>query len=98
MNRCPDIRLPAAAVFAGSGRFWERMEINISQTIRKYFRKITGLQSDHHQKTKEYTMKDKELTAEKIRAQYEEQPRTGLDELKALDARVKKPARVFGYT
>ena len=43
-------------------------------------------------------MKDKEFVVEKIRSQYMEQERTGLDELKALDAKVKKPAKVFGYT
>jgi len=42
-------------------------------------------------------MKDKEMTVEKIRAQYTQQERTALDELKALDAKVKKPANVFGY-
>ena len=43
-------------------------------------------------------MKDKEFVVEKIRSQYMEQERTGLDELKALDAKAKKPAKVFGYT
>lgn len=43
-------------------------------------------------------MKDKEFLAEKIRSQYTEQKYTDLDELKALDARVKRPANVFGYT
>ena len=43
-------------------------------------------------------MKDKEFAVEKIRSQYTEQEHTELDELKELDAKVKKPARVFGYT
>ena len=43
-------------------------------------------------------MKDKEFMVEKIRSQYTEQENTDLDALKALDARVKKPANVFGYT
>ena len=43
-------------------------------------------------------MKDKEFVVEKIRSQYTEAEHTELDALKALDARVKKPARVFGYT
>jgi len=43
-------------------------------------------------------MKDKEFMVEKIRSQYTEQPHTELDHLKALDAKVKKPARVFAYT
>ena len=43
-------------------------------------------------------MKDKEYVVEKIRSQYTRQENTELDELKALDAKVKKPANVFGYT
>ena len=45
-------------------------------------------------------MNDKEFVVEKIRSQYTEVERkhTELDELKALDAKVKKPANVFGYT
>lgn len=43
-------------------------------------------------------MKDKEFVVEKIRSQYTEQEHTELEELKALDAKVKKPAKVFGYT
>ena len=43
-------------------------------------------------------MKDMEFTVEKIRSQYMEAEHTDLDALKALDAKVKKPATVFGYT
>ena len=43
-------------------------------------------------------MKDKEFAVEKIRSQYTEQEHTELDALKALDGKVKKPAKVFGYT
>ena len=43
-------------------------------------------------------MKDKEFMVEKIRSQYTERVCSQLDELKALDARVKKPARVFAFT
>ena len=43
-------------------------------------------------------MKDKEFAVEKICSQYTEQEHNELDALKALDARVKKPANVFGYT
>ena len=42
-------------------------------------------------------MKDMEFMVEKIRSQYTEKQHTELDELKALDAKVKKPANVFGY-
>ena len=43
-------------------------------------------------------MKDTEFVVEKIRSQYTGQEYTDLDALKALDAKVKKPAKVFGYT
>ena len=43
-------------------------------------------------------MKDKEFVVEKIRSQYTEAEHTELDALKALDAKVKKPANVFGFT
>lgn len=35
---------------------------------------------------------------QKIRTQYTEKQHTELDELKALDAKVKRPANVFAYT
>ena len=41
---------------------------------------------------------DQEFLVQKIRTQYTEKQHTGLDELKALDAKVKKPANTFGYT
>ncbi len=40
---------------------------------------------------------DKEFMAQKIRAQYMEREATELDELRELDARVKRPANVFAY-
>lgn len=43
-------------------------------------------------------MKDKEFVVEKIRSQYTEAQHTELDALKALDAKVKRPANVFGFT
>lgn len=43
-------------------------------------------------------MKDQEFIVQKIRTQYTERQHTELDELKALDAKVKKPAHVFAYT
>ena len=42
-------------------------------------------------------MKDKEFVVEKIRSQYTESTHTDLDALKALDAKVKRGPRVFGY-
>lgn len=43
-------------------------------------------------------MKDQEFVVQKIRSQYTETEHTELDALKALDAKVKRPANVFGYT
>ena len=43
-------------------------------------------------------MKDQEFIVQKIHAQYTERQHTELDVLKALDAKVKKPANVFAYT
>lgn len=40
---------------------------------------------------------DQEFLVQKIRTQYTEKEHTQLDELKALDAKVKCPANVFAY-
>ena len=40
---------------------------------------------------------DKEFLVQKIRTQYMEKEHSSIDELKALDAKVKKPANVFAY-
>ena len=40
---------------------------------------------------------DQEFLVRKIRTQYTEKQHTRLDELKALDTKVKKPANVFAY-
>ncbi len=42
-------------------------------------------------------MKDQEFLVQKIRTQYTEKQHSQLDELKALDAKVKKPANVLAY-
>lgn len=41
--------------------------------------------------------KDQDFIVQKIRTQYMEKESTCIDELKALDAKVKRPANVFGY-
>lgn len=41
---------------------------------------------------------DQDFLVQKIRTQYTEKQHTQLDELKALDAKVKRPANVFAYT
>ena len=40
---------------------------------------------------------DQEFLIQKIRTQYNEKELNGLDELKALDSKVKRPANVFAY-
>ena len=40
---------------------------------------------------------DQQFMAQKIRTQYMEKQSTELDALRALDAKVKRPATVFGY-
>ena len=40
---------------------------------------------------------DQEFLVQRIRTQYTEKEHTGLDELKELDAKVKRPANVFAY-
>ena len=41
---------------------------------------------------------DQEFLVQKIRTQYTEKQHTELDELKELDAKVKRPANAFAYT
>lgn len=41
---------------------------------------------------------DQEFLVQKIRSQYTEKHHTELEALKALDAKVKRPANVFAYT
>lgn len=41
---------------------------------------------------------EQEFLVQKIRTQYTEKEHTELDELKALDAKVRKPAIAFAYT
>ncbi len=41
---------------------------------------------------------DQQFMAQKIRTQYMEKESTELDALRALDAKVKRPANVFAYT
>ena len=43
------------------------------------------------------TKNDQEFMVQKIRTQYTEKENTQLDELKKLDAQVKRPASVFAY-
>ena len=40
---------------------------------------------------------EKEFLVQKIRTQYTEKEHTQLDELKELDAKVKRPANIFAY-
>ena len=43
------------------------------------------------------TKNDQEFMVEKIRTQYTEKENTQLDELKRLDAKVKRPVNTFAY-
>ncbi len=43
------------------------------------------------------TKNDQEFMVEKIRTQYTEKEYTQLDELKKLDAKVKRPVNIFAY-
>lgn len=40
---------------------------------------------------------DQEFLVQKIRTQYTEKEHTGLDSLRELDAKVKRPANIFAY-
>ena len=44
------------------------------------------------------TNNDQKFLVQKIRTQYTEKQHTELDALKALDAKVKRPANIFAYT
>ena len=77
-------------------------KINNSETKRKPFKNMHNIESVHKTKTKKkevivMNMNDQEFIVQKIRTQYTEKEQTGLDELKALDGRVKRPAHVFAY-
>lgn len=41
--------------------------------------------------------KEQDFLVQKIRTQYTEKEHTGLEQLKALDTKVKRPANVFAY-
>ena len=41
---------------------------------------------------------DKEFLVQKIRTQYTEQEHTAIDDLRALDKKVKRPATILAYT
>ena len=43
------------------------------------------------------TNKDQEFMVQKIRTQYTEKENTQLDQLKKLDAKVKRPVNIFAY-
>jgi len=73
---------------------------NILQTYLKTFRNPDPVQYTHKLMKEVITMtnNDQNFLVQKIRTQYTEKQHTELDELKALDAKVKKPANVFAYT
>lgn len=60
---------------------------------------ISNRNDKHSQRKEVITMNrnDQEFMVQKIRSEYTEKEHTQLDELKALDAKVKRPANVFAY-
>ena len=52
---------------------------------------------NHKKEVMNMNKNDQEFLVQKIRTQYTEKQHTELDALKALDAKVKKPANVFAY-
>ena len=75
-------------------------KIHISQTLQKHFGNYRMLEYSHpieNYRKEVFTMSnnDQEFLVQKIRTQYTEKQHTELDTLKALDAKVKRPANVF---
>lgn len=74
-------------------------EINKTQTFHKTYINI-GTVKCIYKMRKEVNMmnrNDQDFLVQKIRTQYTEKEHTGLDELKELDSKVKRPANIFSY-
>jgi hypothetical protein len=63
----------------------EEAKLNYNPSI-KFMKEVINM--NHH---------DQEFIVQKIRTQYTEKQYTELEELKALDAKAKKPANIFAY-
>ena len=71
-------------------------------TKLKHFSKVSKTSAGYNVYTNDREViimnkNDKDFIVQKIRTQYTEKENTALDELKALDAKVKCPANVFAY-
>ena len=76
-------------------KFADRME-EIPNSATQGYQKTEDAAAEGFGK-EEKEMKDQEFIAQKIRSQYTQKQHTELDELMALDAKVKKPANIFAY-
>ncbi len=72
---------------------------NKTQTFFKTFKNISDISYGHKLKKEAIIMNknDQAFLVQKIRTQYMEKEHTGLDKLKELDTKVKRPANVFAY-
>lgn len=59
---------------------------------------VSEKQHIERHRQKKMNRNDQEYLVQKIRTQYTEKEATELDALRALDAKVKRPANVFAYT
>ena len=77
-----------------------KANFNNSLTKNKTFENIRKIKCKVSNQEKRYSnmnKKEQEFLVQKIRTQYTEREHTQLDELKKLDTKVKKPAKIFTY-
>mgnify|MGYP000485009163 FL=1 len=77
-----------------------KANFNNSLTKNKTFENIRKIKCKVSNQEKRYSnmnKKEQEFLVQKIRTQYTEREHTQLDELKKLDTKVKKPAKIFAY-
>ena len=72
-------------------------EITFQRFIFENIRKIKCKVSNQEKRYSNMNKKEQEFLVQKIRTQYTEREHTQLDELKKLDTKVKKPAKIFAY-
>jgi hypothetical protein len=70
---------------------------HFSSNLEKWRRYTLAIQRNKLKEIKTMNKNDQEFLVQKIRSQYTDRQHTELDELKTLDAKVKKPAAVFAY-
>lgn len=77
-----------------------KANFNNSLTKNKTFENIRKIKCKVSNQEKRYSnmnKKEQKFLVQKIRTQYTEREHTQLDELKKLDTKVKKPAKIFAY-